>query len=75
MPPKNRIPQKLGDTVRALRLKAGISQMVLSERADLTLNYIGELERGQKMASLATVVRLAKALGLTGAQLLARAGL
>ena len=75
MPAKRHLPKVLGTTVRALRLKAGFSQMVLAERADLTLNYVGEIERGEKLASLETVLKLAKALNLTGAQLLARAEL
>ena len=70
-----RIKKRFGETVRALRLKDGLSQMVLAEKADLTLNYVGEVERGEKLASIETVVRLAKALGLTGAQLMADAGL
>jgi len=49
--------------------------MVLAEKADLTLNYVGEIERGEKLASLETVLKLAKALHLTGAQLLMRAEL
>ena len=75
MPSKRHTPKVLGTTVRALRLKAGFSQMVLAEKADLTLNYVGEIERGEKLASLETVLKLAKALNLTGAQLLTRAEL
>ena len=47
--------------------------MALAERADLTLNYVGEVERGEKLASLETIVRLARALGLSGGELLCKA--
>ncbi len=69
------VPQRLGRAVRELRQKAGLSQIELAEKADLNFNYIGSLERGEKLASVETVVRLARGLGLTGAELLRRAGL
>jgi len=68
-----RLPQRFGETVRQLRIESGQSQMVLAEKADLTHNYVGEIERGEKLASLETVVRLAYGLGIRGADLLARA--
>jgi len=70
----SRIPQRFGGTVRQLRKAAGLSQIELAEKADLTHNYVGEIERGEKLASIETVVRLASGLGLkTGAELLAKA--
>ena len=69
------LPKRLGNALREMRLKAELSQMALAEKADLTLNYVGEVERGEKLASLETVVRLARALGVTGAELLKKAGL
>lgn len=69
------LPKRLGSAVREMRLKAELSQMALAEKADLTLNYVGEIERGEKLASLETIVRLARALELTGAELLRKAGL
>ena len=68
------LPKRLGSAVRDLRLKSDLTQMQLAERADLTLNYVGEIERGEKLASIETVVRLAGALGVTGADLLKRIG-
>jgi len=69
------LPRKLGATIRELRVQSGLSQMKLAENADLTLNYIGEVERGQKLASIETVVRIARGLGMTGAELLRKAHL
>lgn len=69
------LPKHLGRTVRNLRLEAGLSQIQLAEKADLNFNYIGSIERGEKLASLETVVRLARAFKMTGGELLSRAGI
>lgn len=68
------LPKRFGVAVRELRLKAELTQMQLAERADLTLNYVGEIERGEKLASIETVVRLARALETTGGDLLKKTG-
>lgn len=52
-----------------------MSQIALAEKAGLTHNYVGEVERGEKLASVVTVVRLAVGLGLKGGELLTRAKL
>lgn len=69
------IPKCLGRTIRELRLKAGLSQIQLAEKADLNFNFIGSIERGEKLASIETVIRLARGLGLSGSELLRRADL
>lgn len=69
------LPKNFGRTVRKLRLEAGLSQIDLAEKADLNFNYVGSIERGEKLASLETVARLARAFGLTGAELLRHAGI
>lgn len=57
--------------LRQLREQNGWSQEQLAERADLNRSYVGELERGRAMPSLATVGKLADALALTPSRLLA----
>lgn len=52
-----------------------MTQQELAFDAHLSLTYIGEIERGHRMVSLDTLERLASALKLTGAELLAKAGL
>lgn len=69
----SRLPKQFGETVRGLRKEAGLSQEALAEKAGLTLNYIGNVERGEKTPSLETVCRIAGALGLSGGQLLSKA--
>jgi len=72
---ETRIPKLLGATVRRLRMAEGISQIDLAEKAGLNHNFVGEIERGEKLASVVSVVRLAQAFGLKGAELMARAKL
>lgn len=69
------LPKRFGDAVRGARTNSKITQMALAERADLTLNYVGEIERGEKLASIDTVVRIAFALDMTAAELMKKAGL
>jgi len=71
----DRIQEKLGRTIRKLREEASLSQATLAEKAGLQPNYVGEVERGEKLASIETVVRIAQGLGITGERLLAHAKL
>jgi transcriptional regulator with XRE-family HTH domain len=57
------LQRAFGRVIRDRRLGAGLTQESLAERAELTRNYISELERGLKSPSLATIEALARALG------------
>ena len=52
----------LGRTIRQHRARKKVSQEKLAELADLHHNYVGELERGEKAASIDVLVKIAKAL-------------
>ena len=41
-----------------------MSQEKLAEKADLHPNYIGEVERGEKAATIDTILKIAKALSI-----------
>jgi transcriptional regulator with XRE-family HTH domain len=69
----SQLPQHFGRTVRQLRERQGWSQEDLAEYADLNRSYVGELERGQAVASLVTLEKLAAALGLSVTALLSHA--
>lgn len=60
-----------GQTVRHFREHHGWSQELLAEKADLNRSYLGEVERGQVIPSLATADKLAAALDLPLSRLLA----
>ena len=57
-----KIYRLLGETVRAKRKKARLSQEQLAEKAELTRNYIGDIERAEKKITLETLAKIAKAL-------------
>ena len=63
----------LGTAIRQQRELFGWSQELLAEKADLNRSYVGELERGQVLASVLTLEKLSHALGLSVAHLIGRA--
>ena len=64
MPAPNKISKVLGETIRAKRIKAGLSQEQLAEKAQLARNYIGNIERAEYKVTVETLARIAKALGV-----------
>lgn len=51
-----------GERVKYFRKKRRLSQEKLSELCDLHPTYIGQIERGEKNASLDTIMRICKGL-------------
>jgi transcriptional regulator with XRE-family HTH domain len=70
-----KLQRQFGAIVRAERHARQLTQQELAFKADLSLTYIGEIERGQRMVSLDTLQRIASAVDLTAAELLTKAGL
>lgn len=60
-----------GVAVRHFRERCGWSQELLAEKADLNRSYLGEVERGRVIPSLATAAKLALALDIPLSGLLA----
>ena len=58
-----------GIAVRTAREAKGFTQERLAERADLDSTYISGIERGVRNASLLSLVRVAKGLGIPLAKL------
>jgi XRE family transcriptional regulator, regulator of sulfur utilization len=54
----------LGETIRACRKRAGLTQEKLAEKADLHHNFIGEVERGNMEISLSSLLKISRALGV-----------
>ena len=67
--------RSFGLTVRQQREARNWSQERLAEAANLNRSYIGELERGEAVASLQTLNKLSLALGVSVSQLLHEAEL
>lgn len=55
----------LGEQVRRLRKKSGLSQEQLAEACDISTSFLGHIERGTRKMSLETLVVLAEALCVT----------
>ncbi len=51
-----------GKRVKESRNKAGFTQEVLAEKADITVSYLGEIERGEKTPSLDVLINIADSL-------------
>lgn len=62
--------KKLGEVVRELRERQGLTQAQLAERAQLAMSYVALLESGQQTnLSPSALGRLARVLGVTTRQL------
>jgi transcriptional regulator with XRE-family HTH domain len=58
------VKRAIGRRVRDLRQKRGLNVKQLADRAEVTSGMISQLERGQVAASVATLLRIASALGV-----------
>jgi len=55
----------LGSMIKKARQNKGYTQEVLAEKADIGLMYYGEIERGVKMPSMNTFIKIIEALGVS----------
>ena len=65
------LQRHFGNVLRRHREAAGLSQEALAARAHLHRNYVGLLERGERMPTILVVQQLAVALDTTMSALLA----
>jgi transcriptional regulator with XRE-family HTH domain len=63
---------RFGTMLRGERLKRSLSQEALAELSGLSRNYVSSIERGIVSPSLATLEKLAKALGISIAKLMSK---
>lgn len=59
-----KILEKFGGRVREERLRRGLSQEGLAEKAGVHRTYIGMIERAEKNITLTNIEKIAKALGV-----------
>ena len=58
--------QRMGQRITALRKMEGISQQELADRAGLTRQHIGRIEKGELVSvAYVTIQQVAEALGMT----------
>lgn len=58
------ISRQFGRILRELRVAKGLTQEELAFRADMSVPYLSDIERGRSSPSLALIVDLALALGV-----------
>jgi XRE family aerobic/anaerobic benzoate catabolism transcriptional regulator len=72
--PRGALLASLGRALRALRRRHGLTRQALASAAGLSARFLAQLESGEGNVSVAKLERLARALGLAPAALLAAAG-
>jgi transcriptional regulator with XRE-family HTH domain len=58
------IKDTLGGNIKILRARRGLSQADLSEKADISINFLSNIERGIKFPQPDMLAKLANALGV-----------
>lgn len=61
---------RLGQRCRELRRAAGLSQLDMVRHHDFSLSHFQKIERGDLDPRLSTLMKLAKAFGITASELL-----
>ena len=69
------IKQSLGSAIRQSRLDAGLTQEEVAFAAGISTTYLSDVERGKRNVSVINLVRIAEALSITTAELIAHAKL
>ena len=57
--------ESIGGNIRKFRLMKKIRQEDLAEKAGLSTNYVGAIERGEKVPSLEALIDIVNALGIS----------
>ena len=73
MAPSRRPQRALGQAIREIREKRGLTQEVVAHEAGVTASTYGLIERGQSNPTWATVDDIASALGVSMVELAKRA--
>jgi DNA-binding XRE family transcriptional regulator len=68
--PVNRDTEIFGRAVRELWIERGRTQEELADAVGLTATYVGQVERGDKVARLTVVLKLARGLAVVPSELL-----
>ena len=62
--------KKLGDNLKKIRMSKGITQGDISRALEVGRGYISNIENGKTNPTLATIAKLAKAVGVSVNELL-----
>ena len=64
MPGVDTVLEQLGRNLKRQRKKAGLTQEVLAQRAEVDRTLISLIERGKKLARIDTLVKLSRGLAV-----------
>ncbi|TAL06505.1 MAG: XRE family transcriptional regulator [Chloroflexota bacterium] len=70
--PPDPISAAFGAALREVRSLRGVSQEVLAQRAQVQRTYVVDVEQGRRNLTLRNIVRLARALDVSLAELMGR---
>ncbi len=62
--------REIGDRIRELRLKSGLSQEKLAFASGLDRSYVGSVERGERNIAVINLSKIATALNVTSSDIL-----
>lgn len=68
------VAKRVGQRIRSYRLQLGLSQEKLAELSGCHPTYIGQLERGEKNATLESIEKIAFSLGIPLSRLFVNIG-
>lgn len=69
--PRDPSPEELGRRIKMLRVAAGLTLKNLEERGSISATHVSEIERGKASPTVGALARIAHALGLRPAALVA----
>lgn len=62
--------QKLGDNIKTIRKKIGLTQKQVAKKAGINTNYYARIERGEINPSFETIEKIVKALKIKSSKIL-----
>ena len=60
----------MGDRIKEIRKKRGLTQEQLAEKLDISVEYVSQIERGLKMPSMQMFIKLVEVLNVSADYLL-----
>lgn len=66
----DKISEQLGKNMKRIRAKKGMSQGDIARALEVDRGYISNIENGKKNPTIATIQKLANALGISSSELL-----
>lgn len=65
MEQKQQVQKLFGEVLYEMRMARSLTQAELAEKCEMDETYISDLERGNYMPSLLTIIKLSKGVGLS----------